>query len=90
MRIPRKFETKSKNLAEISQKLMHCIPNELINSQKIEKETKDIEYYKGKVYKIPVTSQESFQNMERQRLQIKRRQARHPYPEEYLDSPKSR
>ena len=35
-------------------------------------------------------SQESFQNMERQRLQIKRRQARQPYPEEYHDSPKTR
>lgn len=70
VRIPRKFETKSKNLAEISQKLMHCIPNELINSQKIEKETKDIEYYKGKVYKIPITSQESFQNGKRMKYKF--------------------
>jgi hypothetical protein len=49
---------------------MHCIPNELINSQKIEKETKDIEYYKGKVYKIPVTSQESFQNGKRMKYKF--------------------
>ena len=61
-RIPRSFKYDTKTLIEVDKKIQHLLPVQSIISQKIEKATKDVEYYKGKVYRIPITSPEAHRN----------------------------
>jgi hypothetical protein len=56
--IPVNFKYKSDTLDKVERGIEYMLQREHIVSQKIERATRDIEYYRGKVYKLPLTSPE--------------------------------
>lgn len=60
--IPKPFRLNDEVLKDVDRKYQHMIPDGPILSQKIEKETKDIEHYKGQVVRLSLTDPQAHQN----------------------------
>lgn len=60
--VPRKFSYDSNTLVEVDKKIQHLLPVESIISQKIERRTRDIEYYRRQVYRLKETDPQANQN----------------------------
>ena len=60
--VPLPFKFDNRLLHDVSEKIQHMIPAGMIMSQKIEKETRDVEHYKGQVVRLSVTDPQAHQN----------------------------